>query len=172
LAIVRWSPSQDLASLHSAMDRLFGDMFGGMFGTPQQTNGGATGRLSEHPAYHLPVNIRETEKGYWVEAPVPGFQPEDVQVTFADGVLTINAKRSMQRQRQEGDYMRREVAFGDYWRQITLPGEIRADDIKATFENGVLNVEVPRKARPQPKRIQVTSGERQPALSGAGGQRR
>ena len=174
MAIVRWSPANDLASLHSAMDRLFGDVFGDVFAThgtmqgTEKTEGGDGGRRGQL-TYHLPVNISETKDGYRIEAPVPGFRPEDVEVTFSDGILTINAVRKEEQQRQEGSYMRREVAFGNYRRQISLPGDVRGDDIKATFDNGVLNVMVPRAAKPEPKRIQVQVGSKQ--LAGAGSQK-
>ena len=165
MAIVRWTPANDLASLHSAMDRLFGDMFGDVFApmssstrAMQKTNGDG-GEGSQMPTYHLPVNIVEEKDGFRIEAPVPGFRPEDVEVTFADGVLTIQASRREERERKDGSYVRREVAMGNYRRQISLPGDVRGDDITATFENGVLKLFVPRTPRPEPKRIQVEAGE-------------
>jgi HSP20 family protein len=176
MAIVRWSPSTDLAGLHSAMDRLFSDMFGESFSQmssdrPQQMERG-NGGGRQLPTFHLPVNVSETEQGYRIEAPVPGFRPEDVEVTFADGVLSINAQRSEERSSEEGDYVRREVAYGNYRRQITLPGDVRADDIKASFDNGMLTIEVPRAPKPEPKRIQIRPGEQAKQLSGSQSQRR
>jgi HSP20 family protein len=155
------------------MDRLFGDVFGDAFvttGTTHSTErtGGEEGGRRRHPTYHLPVNISETRDGYRIEAPVPGFRPEDVEVTFSDGILTIHAKRKEEQTRQEDAFMRREVAFGDYRRQISLPGDVRSDDIKATFDNGVLTLVVPRAPKPEPKRIQIQAGEQAKQLSGAG----
>jgi HSP20 family protein len=176
VAIVRWSAANDLASLHSAMDRLFGDVFGDVFtsGMPtpgtERTEGGNGGRR-RRPTYHLPVNISETKDAYRIEAPVPGFRPEDVEVTFADGILTIHAQRREEETRKEDSYTRREVAMGDYQRQISLPGDVRGDDIKATFENGILNIAVPRAPRPQPKRIQVQLGDQAKQLTGVGSKR-
>jgi hypothetical protein len=94
-----------------------------------------------------------------IKAPVPGFNPEDVEITFSDGVLTINATRREEREEPEGQYLRREIAFGNYQRRIALPGDVRADGIMATFDNGVLMVEVARAPRPQPRRIQVQPGD-------------
>jgi len=173
LAIVRWSPANDLAGLHSAMDRLFGDIFGESFGTPLPGNGGGSGGAAQArmPVYHLPVNIKETESGYSIESPVPGFRPEDVEVTFSDGVLTINAQRKEEKQQEEGNYLRREVAMGSYTRRITLPGDVQADNIRASFEHGVLTVEVPRAPRPEPRRIEVKASEESKEsrqLTGAG----
>lgn len=164
MALVRWNPTSELASLHSTMDRLFSDVFGEAFRGSLAGDGGRT----EAATYHLPVNIAETETGYRIQAPVPGFKPEEVEVTYADGVLSINAKRSEERSRQEGNYLRREVAFGNYQRQVTLASDVRAEDIKASFENGVLTVEVPRAQKPKPVRIQVQPGEREKQPAGAG----
>lgn len=173
MAIVRWTPANDLAGLHSAMDRLFGDVFGDVFATAGTTQGmermqEGNGDRRQLPTFHLPVNISETNEGYRIEAPVPGFRPEDVEITFADGILTIDARRSDEQTRQDNNYMRREVSFGNYRRQISLPGDVRADDIKATFDNGVLNVFVPRAPKPEPKRIQIQPGEQAKQLSAAG----
>jgi HSP20 family molecular chaperone IbpA len=68
--------------------------------------------------------------------------------------------------------MRRELAFGNYRRQISLPGDVRGDDIKATLDNGVLNVVVPRAPKPEPRKIQVLIGERAKQLSGDGSHKR
>jgi HSP20 family protein len=134
------------------MDRLFSDVFGDSFGRM----GGEDLGLA---TFHLPVDIQETENGYVIKAPVPGFNPEDVEITFSDGVLTINATHKEEREEPEGQYLRREIAYGDYQRRIALPGDVKAEDIRATFDNGVLTVEVPRAPRPEPRRIQVQPGE-------------
>lgn len=148
--MIRWSPSTELANLHGAMDRLFEDFFG-------PTTGGAVTQR-QVPTYFLPLDVRETEQGYEIQAPVPGFKPEEVEVTLADGVLKIQAQHSQQTNQEQGGYLRREVAYGNYQRSIQLPGAIKEDDITATFENGVLTVTVPKVPRPQPKKIQVSTG--------------
>jgi HSP20 family protein len=141
------------------MDRLFSDVFGPAY----------RGLMAEDGAPgHLPVNIAETDRGYRVEAPLPGVRPEDVEITFEGGVLTIKAKRSEERRREEASYVRREVVFGNYQRQIQLPGDVKAEEIKATFDNGVLTIDVPRAQRPQPARIQVQPGQPAKQLAGAG----
>jgi HSP20 family protein len=162
LAIARWNPNE-LVGLHSAMDRLFGDVFGETFGSSQE--GSADRGVA--PIHRLPVDIAEVEGGYRIQAAVPGFRPEDVEVTFSDGVLSISARRSHEESRQEGNYMRREIAFGNYERQIALPGDIRADQIKASFDNGILTIDVPRAPKPEPVRIEVKPGEQPKQLAGA-----
>jgi len=165
MAIARWRPASDLASLHSTMDRLFSDAFGDMFSRMGGGDGGGMG------SFMLPVDIQETDNGYMIKAPVPGFNPEDVDVMFSDGVLSINATRREEMKEPQGQYLRREIAFGDYQRRIVLPGDVQPDMITANFENGVLTVQVPRASRPKPKRIQVQGrGESRQLRSGQGGQ--
>jgi HSP20 family protein len=149
------------------MDRLFGDMFEGFEG-----NGGG-----QVPNNRLPVDIQQTENGYVVRAPVAGFKPEEVEVTFSDGVLAINAQHREEKteKQKKGQYIRREVSYGNYQRQIMLPGDVQSDKITATFDNGILTIEVPRTRRPEPRKIQVKGGEQKPQsreLTGSGASRR
>lgn len=154
MAIARWSPSQELTNLHTTMDRLFGDWF-------QNPDVGTTSLT-----FRLPVDVSETDNAYVIRAPVPGFRPEDVEVTVAGSILSISAHRQEQAEEREGNYIRREMIMGDFERQIALPDDAKPDSVNATFENGVLRVEVPRTPRPQPKKIEVkTEGQKQMASS-------
>ena len=146
MAMVRWNPWGELSSLHEQMDQLFQQVFG----EPLTRNGGG-----EHLT--LPVDIRPTESSYVLEAWAPGFSPEEVEVTYDDGVLTIRGERRAERDSAEGDYVRRERRVASVYRQVSLPGEIRPDGITAGFDRGVLTITVPRVAKPQPKRIPVTT---------------
>ena len=148
MAISRWSPVGELASLHTAMDRLFGDFFGGSTLEPE-VNGSRT-------AWYLPLDIVDTEGAYRVKAAVPGFAPEEVDVTFNDGVLSITAEHREDKTAQEGTYLRRELRLGNYSRSVQLPGGIRPEAIKASFDSGMLTVEIPKVAKPQPVKIQIT----------------
>ena len=166
MSIARWSPFQELTTLHTTMDRLFGDMLEG------DTNTSTSGV----PTFRLPIDISETENGYVIKAPIAGFKPEEVEVHLSGGVLSISAKHKEERTEKKGKYLRRELAFGNFERQIGLPNDVRGEDIKATFNNGVLTVEVPRAPKPQPKRIEVRSEEQkqgadQKQMAGAGNSR-
>jgi HSP20 family protein len=109
-----------------------------------------------------PVNVKRTEGGYRLEAALPGFKPEEVEVTLDSGVLTISARHAEERKTGEGAYLRREVYSGTFQRKMTLPTEVTADDIKAGFENGMLTVDVALPPAAQPARIPVGTT---PALS-------
>jgi HSP20 family protein len=145
MALVRWNPWGELFDLHSQMDQLFQSLT-----TDTPSNGGQY--------TNLPVDIRQSDEAYTIEASVAGFRPEDVEVTFDEGVLTIRGQRKSEQEQKQGSYVRRERKMTSVYRQISLPAEVRADEISANFEHGVLTITVPRAQKAQPKRIQVQSG--------------
>src|ERR1700704_3036534 len=152
MALARWTPVNELTGLHNTMDRLFSDLFEGM-----ESSG------SQPATFRLPVDIKETKDGYEIKAPIAGFKPEDVEVTFADGVLGIKATHKEEKSKQEGNYIRREVFFGNFQRQILLPPDVQGDNIKASFDHGLLTIEVPRS---QAKEGSRENGKEQLVASG------
>lgn len=136
-SLVRWNPWGELFSLH---DQLLSDSFTSL--TPTR----------------LPIDIRQTDDAFVIEASVPGFAPQDVEVTVDQNVLSIRANRQQQTEDQKQGWVRRERRQTSLFRRVGLPTEVRADEIAASFENGVLTVTVPRAQRVQPKRIPVSSG--------------
>lgn len=151
MAIVRWNPWNDLFDLHNQVDQLFQNL------SPETARNGGTTEFA-----NLPVDIRQTDSEFVIEASVPGFKPEQVEVTFDDGMLTITGQRSVENEQREGQYVRRERRQASVYRQIGLPAEVRADEITAAFENGVLRINVPRAQKSQPKRITVSGGDSAP----------
>jgi HSP20 family protein len=140
--------------LHRTMDRVFNDAFGQSGGTER----------GQAPRLFLPVDVREAADGYTITAPVPGFQPEEIDVTFTEGVLTLKAEHKERGGAPQGTYLRREVAYGNLFRQIGLPGDVKTDEIEASVEQGMLTVNIPKMPRPEPKRIPIggsKAGEKQ-----------
>lgn len=164
MAINRWSPVGELASLHTAMDRLFGDFFGG--------SGLESERDATQSAWYLPLDIVDAGSSYEVKAAVPGVKPEDVEVTFHDGMLNIVARHSEESSANRGKYLRRELRVGNFVRSVQLPAEIRPDEIKADFDRGILTVEIPKAAVAKPIKIAVTGrSEKKPVATGAQNQK-
>ena len=119
MALIRWNPWGDLFDLHSQVDHLF------------QSLGPDTVRMNGDEIAGLPVDIRQTDDAFVIEASVPGFRPEDVEVTFADGLLTIKGNRSAETEDKSGTYVRRERRTTSVFRQVGLPAEVRDDHINA-----------------------------------------
>lgn len=115
--------------------------------------------------FGLPLEIKRIADGYQAQAPLAGFKPEELDVSFADGKLTISAKRSEEKESEEGTVVRREFSYGSVRRQLRLPEGVNADDISASFENGLLTVDV-RNVNSGSVRIPI-EGTKQPELAGA-----
>ena len=145
--MIRWSPFRDLLNLHEEVDRLFNDSIGGFSGG---TNGSAVGRL-------LPIDIRSTDKEVVIEASVPGFRPEEVEVSVDDDVVTIKGEKAQETEDKQQGYIRKERYSGSFYRQISVPG-VHGEKAEADFVNGVLTVTLPKVEPKQPKRITVKPG--------------
>ncbi|HVS42893.1 MAG TPA: Hsp20/alpha crystallin family protein [Candidatus Dormibacteraeota bacterium] len=112
--------------------------------------------MAEHVVPNLPLDIRQTDEAFWIEASVPGFKPEDVEITLDENLLTIRGTPRQEDGAPRGRYVRRERQLSSVYRQVGLAAEVKAEEITASFENGVLSVMVPRAKKAQPKRIPVT----------------
>lgn len=89
-----------------------------------------------------PLDVQRTDDGYRVEAALPGFKADDIEITLEQGTLTISAKRSEEKKTERGQYLHREVYSGSFMRRLVLPPEVKAEDIATKFENGMLTVDV------------------------------
>ena len=146
MAIVRWKdPIGELSSIHERMNRLFGEAFG-----PARAQEEGWIRSWE-PA----VDIYETDDAIVVKAEVPGVEREQVHVEVKDGILTLRGERKFERDVKEESYHRVERSYGTFLRSFSLPVSVDQDQVKATFRDGVLEVELPKKEQAKPKQIQV-----------------
>jgi HSP20 family protein len=132
------------------VDRIFGEVFG----KP------ANGKADEPAFFRLPVNVELKDGKYVLTAPLAGFKPEEVEVSLADGVLTISAKHSEEKKTERDGYVRQEVVSGNFYRQIPV-GQVDPSSVTANVENGVLTVTIPAPTEPQPVKIAVKSGSAQ-----------
>jgi len=98
------------------------------------------------------TDIRETENGYCLEAELPGFSKEDIQIEVSGDQLTIQAQRNGENEQKDdqGNYLRRERYFGAYSRSFDVSG-IDQEGISASYQDGVLRLELPRRAVEAPK---------------------
>src|SRR5437867_1305336 len=118
MALSRWSPIGELAGLHTAMDRLFSDFFGGPW-----LESGETGSRT----WYLPIDVVDQGQAYEVKAAVPGFSPEEVELTYSDGMLNISAQHKQESSSKQGSYLRRELTYGSFARSVQLPGDVKED---------------------------------------------
>ena len=90
------------------------------------------------------VNTREASDAYYIEIDLPGVKKEDVDVSVDKNVLTISGKRESSQEIKEDNYYRVESAYGKFSRSFTLPENVDVEKIKASNENGVLEIVIPK----------------------------
>ncbi|WP_236675942.1 Hsp20/alpha crystallin family protein [Chryseolinea lacunae] len=97
------------------------------------------------------VNVRETDKSFDVEVAAPGLSKKDFKITSENGLLTISSEKKEEKEEKENDYTRKEFNYSTFSRTFTLPENINEDDIKATYEDGILKLKLSKKMISQPK---------------------
>lgn len=157
--MARWDPWSDLFNMQSEMTRWVNEAFGTGPYLTAGTPAGARNLAAAAQTVYLPLDIKQTDKEFVIEASVPGFGPEEVEITADQGVLTIRGERKLETQSDDkSTYLRRERAAYSFVRQLTLPSDVRESEISASFLNGVLTLHLPRVEAPAPRRIAVTAG--------------
>jgi HSP20 family protein len=102
------------------------------------------------------VDIREEENRYLITADIPGVNSKDIDITLEEGVLAIKGERKTETEVSEQGYRRRERTHGTFMRQFTLPDTVDSTNISAAASDGVLEVTIPKQAKPEPRRITVS----------------
>ena len=143
--LVRWEPFRDLTDVRFAMDRMF-----------ERSLARPWPILRWEPApAQLAIDLYETDDAVGVTASLPGVKAEDVQVSVTGRTLTISGETKDASEENEGSYYRQERRSGAFQRVITLPVRVEADKAEATFEDGVLKLELPKVAEVKATTIKV-----------------
>lgn len=145
MALVRWEPAREVDSLQSEVNRVFDAFFG--------TAGGTRTRRWV-PA----MDLVETEDHLVLRADLPGLNRDDVEIEIKDGVLTVAGERRADHEEKSEGFYRVERSFGRFSRSMTLPDGIDADSVAAEFDDGVLEVRIPKPEQRKPHRVAIASG--------------
>ncbi len=143
MSMIRWEPFDEMMSMRESMDRLFEDFFSRRPRT--------SGPLVWQPA----LEVYETEHEVVVKAELPGIDPKSVGVTVTAEGLTIKGEAKAEHEDKGRNYYRRELRYGAFQRTIALPNEVKSDETKATFKQGILEVKIPKAERVRPKTVSV-----------------
>jgi HSP20 family protein len=147
--VTRWDPQHGLSGLQEQVNRLFESSFPG-----RSDNSALT---TWAPA----VDIYETENELVVKADLPDVSEKDLDVRIENNTLTIRGERKFEKKVEEEHYLRVERTYGSFSRSFSLPNTVNSEAIKAEYKNGVLTVELPKRAESKPKQIKVnvTNGQ-------------
>ncbi len=141
--------------MHNEIARRAFEMFehdGSMFGRDWENWFNAEEQLL-HPVH---VNITDSDDALRVQAEVPGFEPKDIEISLEPTRLTISGKReTSEEQQQKGKMVYKEQCSSEMLRVIDLPAEVDPDKTKATLKNGVLELEMPKTAKSEGRRVEV-----------------
>ena len=146
MAIARWDPFRDVATLQDRINRIFNESFGRSRDLDEEVS------LYD---WSPPVDIYETGDGVVLKVELPGVNKDDVSVEVKDNVLTLKGERLLNPEIKDENYYRKERSFGKFNRSFSLQETIKPDLIKASFKNGVLTIEIPRPEEEKPKQITV-----------------
>jgi HSP20 family protein len=152
--LYRTSLTAPVFGLRREIDRLFEDTFG--------HDGGS--------AWTPAVDVRENQNELRLDVELPGINPDDVDISTENGILTIRGEKHTERKEEdESRYHVVERSYGSFTRSFQLPPGLDDSRIEATCDNGILSIHIPKSALPQPKKIQIKTGTS--AQVGSGSQR-
>jgi HSP20 family protein len=138
--LATWSPFDRLSSLRDLLDSAF-----------QLASSAPDFGAGWAPS----LDVFEDDSQITVQLEAAGMKKEDFDISLTDGVLTISGERKLQSEKREGESLRSERSFGAFSRSITLPSAVNAEGVKATYEDGVLTVTLPKAEEAKPRKIQV-----------------
>jgi len=97
------------------------------------------------------VNVKETDTSFEIEVAAPGLTKKDFKITAENGMLNISSEKKEEKEVKEKNYTRKEFSYNSFSRSFALPENTTEDDIKANYEDGILKLEVAKKAATQAK---------------------
>ena len=143
--LTRWNPFRELETVQNRLASLFGRPL--VPGNGEETIGGAD--------WAPLVDVAEDDKEYVIKAELPEVKKEDVKVTVEDGALHISGEKKFEKEEKGKKYHRIERSYGSFERVFVLPEGTKTGEVKADFQNGVLEVHLPKGEQAKPKVLEV-----------------
>jgi HSP20 family protein len=145
--VVKYDPFRDLRSLQDEMNRLFSGTF-------------SRGNQDEvlRGAWSPSVDIFENKNEIVLEAELPGMNPEDVNISIENNILTLHGERRFEKKDESDNFHRVERSYGSFTRSFTLPPTVSSENANAEFQNGVLRLTLAKREEAKPRRIEIKAG--------------
>ena len=136
-----WNPFEELTGFR----RVFDEPFAGFLREGVMTAG----------EWRPLMDVVETKDGISLKVEVPGVKQEDIEISLEDSTLTVKGERKHESEVNEEGYNRVERSYGTFQRSVVLPPTVDAGRVKATYKDGVLEIQLPKKEEARPKAIKV-----------------
>jgi HSP20 family protein len=162
MAIVRWDPFREVVSLQSRLNSLFQN-----YGQADYGRGQSDGEALTAASFAPPVDIYEDDQKLALKLEVPGVRQEDLDIQVEGRTLTVRGERKFSNEEKQENFHRVEHRYGTFARSFTLPSTVDPENVKATYDAGVLQLELAKKAEAKPRQIKIgvgsaTSNQKQP----------
>ena len=151
--LVRWDPLREAAAMHTELSRLMNGLFDSSGRQPQ--------------AWVPTLDVWETDDAVHYAFDLPGIPKDRITLEVEDGALTVSANREREQKVEGEGFQRFERRYGSFSRTVGLPQGVSEDEIKASYEDGVLEVRVPKPEQPKPKRIEIATEGEPPTIEGS-----
>jgi len=152
MTLIKWRPRtqfepfRDLMGMRDEINRLFDISLGGSLAD----------RASLFDGDWAPaIDVYENDDKVVVKTELPGMDEKNVELSILGDTLTIKGEKKKEEEKKEKHYHRLERSYGSFQRSITLPSQVVHEKAKASFKNGVLEIEIPKKEEAKPKQIKV-----------------
>jgi HSP20 family protein len=142
-AVTRWNHFRNLSSLQDQVNQLLDAT------APSRSENSAM------TAWAPSVDIYETENELVLRADLPGIEEKDIDIRVENNMLTVRGERRFDQQVKEDNYLRIERTYGSFSRSFALPNTVNTEAIKADYTNGVLKIEMPKRAESKPKQVKI-----------------
>jgi HSP20 family protein len=146
MVITRWDPLRGVVAFQNPFNTLFRDLNEGE---------GTQASASFIPA----VDVYEDEKKVVLKLEVPGIEEKDLDVSVEKNTLTVKGERKFEKEEKEENFHRIERRYGSFYRAFTLPTTVDTESVTASYNAGVLKLELTKKPEAQPKQIKVNTGQ-------------
>lgn len=147
MVLRRWEPFSELRRMQENMDRLWKGFYG---------NGEDGGEIER---WAIPLDVRAEGDNIVIQASMPGVDPNDIDVSIENDVLTIKGHTRTEQERREGEYLMRERRTGSFHRSLRLPDTVDTEKAHPHYENGVLTVALPKVEAKKARKLAVTTGK-------------
>ena len=145
MAIIRWRPLGEIDSFRREMNRMFDNFF------TSESEAGET--LS---TWYPLVDVKETKDDFVLSSEVPGMKKDDIKISISENTLSLKGEKKEETKKDEQNCHRIERRFGSFQRSFTLPTQVQGNKVKASYNDGVLTITLPKKEEVKPKEIPIT----------------
>jgi HSP20 family protein len=144
MELVRWEPFAGFGNLRSMFNDLFDEDFGRPWAQPSTSK------------WYPAVDVLEGKDSYLIRAELPGMKKEDIKVEVNHRTLTLSGERKCEKPAEGVNYRHIERVDAKFWRSFSLPETVKHDGIEAAYNDGILEVRLPKAEEAKPRQIEVS----------------